>query len=214
MHRPLDPCLRIGHITHRFLRRNPWAAGLAPSRTVEQADVYAQAAALAHRMLDHFPPFRGERFDRALDCVFQMNVADKRFADADGRHGLQIPSDALTGNVVGDPIPIDPGFCRLGRMMKSLDQRGLPAAGKQSEDHQAGGGESDLVHLVISCLCRLLHPGCDRSVVLRGKMIDRSEPVRKESAVAATASQRSSGRWNTSRMACRYRVPFFRSGSR
>jgi hypothetical protein len=120
--RPRHAAFGRDHVPHGLVGFDPRPAGLAPARTVKHPDIHAQAAAFANRMLDQAPPRFGERLDAAPLDILQKDVPDKRFADPNASHRLQIARDALLGYVVRDPVPIHPGLGLVRRLSEALDQ--------------------------------------------------------------------------------------------
>jgi hypothetical protein len=99
----------------------------------------------------------------AVGNVVKSDVPDESLIDAHPRHGFKVPGNSLPGDVVADPVPLDPGFYRIGRM--------------HDPPRQFFGGHAIFFRIVLDTAAHQRNDATqmNRSVVLERNMRDPGE---------------------------------------
>ena len=97
----------LSQVAHRLLRFDPGTSALAPSGAVEDAYLDVELCGFLQRGMQHFPPLWCQCLYLAWLDVFLPDVADEGTVNASLLHCLQVVLNALNGNVVRYPVPID-----------------------------------------------------------------------------------------------------------
>ena len=123
-----------GQVTHRLLRPDPRASGLAPAGTVEHSDFNPQLRSFLERRMGNLPPFVRKEPDGSVRRrhLPEADVADKCAVDAHALHRLEVFLHTRLGYVARKPVPVDRGLYRVGRRDEPGRKCGAGSAGSRA----------------------------------------------------------------------------------
>ena len=104
----LDDGMLRRQVAHRLLFLVPWAARLAPTGTVKQANFDAFTRCRFHGCVHNVVPFgrlNSHRTAWRLVVSYAL-VADKRTVYAGFLHGFQVVDNAFPADIARNPIPV------------------------------------------------------------------------------------------------------------